>query len=334
MIRLVQLQEGERRCVALVEEPRLRLLGGTNTVYGLVQSALEKKKPLVDVIADAALSQYLEYDAIYRQLSSWRIVAPIDHPSEPSRCLISGSDLTHLGTARNRQSRPPRSPDEELTDSRKIVRWGIDQGRPPSGAIGAAPEWFFKGTGNSLRGHGAPLEVPPYAENGSEEGEIAGIYVIDSSGRPCRVGLAIGNDFSDHRLERQNSLYLAGSKIRPCSLGPEIVIDADFSNVPGEVTLERGGIPFWSKAICTGEAEMCHSLANLEHHHFKFEIHRRPGDVHVHYFGAHSHSFDDGIPLTHGDVMTISFESFGRPLRNPLHIAAPATTPVSVRSLA
>jgi len=40
--------------------------------------------------------------------------------------------------------------------------------------------------------------------------------------------------------------------------------------------------------IATGEAAMCHSLANIEHHHFKFDAHRRPGDVHAHYFGAHS----------------------------------------------
>jgi hypothetical protein len=63
---------------------------------------------------------------------------------------------------------------------------------------------------------------------------------------------------------------------------------------------------------------MCHSLANIEHHHFKFETHRRPGDVHVHYYGAHSLSFGDGIRLEGGDVMAVSFPGFGRDLRNPL----------------
>ena len=223
---------------------------------------------------------------------------------------------------------------EELTDSMKMFRWGLEGGHPLPGAIGDAPEWFFKGTGDILRGHGVPLEVPSYAEDGGEEGEIAGVYLIDSEGHPCRVGLAIGNEFSDHRFEKRNYLNLAGSKVRHCSLGPELVVDANFSKVPGEVTIERAGKPFWSKAICTGETEMCHSLANIEHHHFKFETHRRPGDVHVHFFGAHSLSFGDGIQLVEGDVMAIRFENFGRPLRNPLRVAPTANTLISVRSLA
>jgi hypothetical protein len=78
---------------------------------------------------------------------------------------------------------------------------------------------------------------------------------------------------------------------------------------------------------------MSHSLANLEHHHFKFDAHRRPGDVHIHYFGAHSLSFGAGIELAEGDVMEISFATFGRPLRNPLRVATRQNQPVVVRSL-
>ena len=66
---------------------------------------------------------------------------------------------------------------------------------------------------------------------------------------------------------------------------------------------------------------MCHSLRNIEHHHFKFETHRRPGDVHVHFFGANCLSFGDGVQLADGDVMAISFAGFGRALRNPLRVA-------------
>ncbi len=42
------------------------------------------------------------------------------------------------------------------------------------GYIGTPPEWFYKGTGTILRAHGEPLDVPAYAEDGGEEGEIAG----------------------------------------------------------------------------------------------------------------------------------------------------------------
>jgi hypothetical protein len=66
---------------------------------------------------------------------------------------------------------------------------------------------------------------------------------------------------------------------------------------------------------------MCHTLANLEHHHFKHDCHRRPGDVHVHFFGADALSFGDGVTLRDGDVMVVQFDGFGRALRNPLRVA-------------
>ena len=78
---------------------------------------------------------------------------------------------------------------------------------------------------------------------------------------------------------------------------------------------------------------MCHSLRNIEHHHFKFEAHRRPGDVHVHFFGASVLSFGDGIELADGDVMEIRFEGFGRALRNPVTLSGSADSPVTVQPL-
>jgi hypothetical protein len=132
--------------------------------------------------------------------------------------------------------------------------------------------------------------------------------------------MAQGNEFSDHRFEKKNYLNLAGSKLRTCSIGPELVIDPDFRTVPGTVTITRSGREFWSQSIASGEEEMSHSLRNLEHHHFKFELHRRPGDVHIHFLGAHSLSFGQGIELKDGDLMEIHFEGFGRPLRNSVQV--------------
>jgi len=139
-------------------------------------------------------------------------------------------------------------------------------------------------------------------------------------GTPYRIGLCAGNEFSDHRFARRNYLNLAGSKLRQCSIGPELVVGADFRSVTGEVSIERDGVTVWKKQIETGEENMSHSLANLEHHHFKFEGHRIPGIVHVHFFGAHSLSFGEGIELKDGDWMQVKFEGFGRALRNPVHI--------------
>jgi hypothetical protein len=207
---------------------------------------------------------------------------------------------------------------EDLTDSMKMFRWGIQGGRPVAGEIGASPEWFYKGSGSILRGHGEALNVPAFAEDGGEEAEVACIYVIGPDGGPRRIGMAAGNEFSDHQFEKKNYLNLAGSKLRNCALGPELVIDAEFESVPGEVIIERNGKVLWSKPIRTGEAEMCHSLQNIEHHHFKFEQHRRPGDVHVHFLGADCLSFGESITLADGDVTKIRFDGFGRALRNTI----------------
>ncbi|HAO81081.1 MAG TPA: GguC protein, partial [Verrucomicrobia subdivision 3 bacterium] len=256
-----------------------------------------------------------------------------DHPDEPARCLVSGTGLTHLGSAKNRQMMH-EAKESELTDSMKMYRWGVEGGQPAPSKIGIAPEWFYKGCGTILRAHHEPLDVPAYAKDGGEEGEIAGVYFIGADGQPRRIGMAIGNEFSDHKFEKDNYLNLAGSKLRNCSLGPELVIDPQFESVPGRVTIERAGREFWSKGIATGETEMCHSLRNIEQHHFKFETHRRPGDVHVHYFGACALSFGDGVQLADGDVMEILFAGFGRPLRNPLRVARREATLVAVKSLA
>jgi hypothetical protein len=222
----------------------------------------------------------------------------------------------------------------EMNDSMKMFKWGVEGGKPSPGKTGVAPEWFYKGCSTVLRAHNQPLDVPLYAEDGGEEAEIAGVYFIDPTGQPRRIGMTIGNEFSDHKFEKKNYLNLAGSKLRNCSLGPELVIDPEFQSVTGIVKVERAGNILWSKEILTGEKEMCHSLANIEHHHFKFDSHRRPGDAHVHYFGACALSFGDGVQLTDGDLMEISFTGFGRALRNPLRVATGQDTVIKAEPLA
>jgi hypothetical protein len=318
-MRLIQLQNARTRRVAIVDEPKLRLLRGVASVYELVHRAIEGNASLIASARALASDESLDYDAIHAMQSDWHLLPPIDHPAEPARCLVSGTGLTHLGSAKDRQAMHAAVTANE-TDSMRMFRWGVEGGRPEAGKIGVAPEWFYKGTGTILRAHGESLDVPSHAEDGGEEAEVAGLYIIDTKGQPRRVGLAAGNEFSDHRFEKRNYLNLAGSKLRTCALGPELVIDPSFDSVAGDVTIERAGKSIWSKPIRTGEAEMCHSLANIEHHHFKFDAHRRPGDVHVHFFGAHSLSFGDGVELIDGDVMVVRFDGFGRALRNPLRV--------------
>jgi hypothetical protein len=197
--------------------------------------------------------------------------------------------------------------------------------------VGVQPEWFYKGNGDSVVACGRPLEVPAFALDGGEEPEVCGVYVIGPEGEPFRVGFTLGNEFSDHVMERQNYLYLAHSKLRTCSFGPELLVGSLPAHVAGTSRIRRGGQAIWSKPFLSGEANMTHTIANLEAHHFKYRQFRRPGDVHVHFFGTATLSFADGIAAQPGDVFEIEAPAFGLPLANPLRRAAAAS--VSVRAL-
>jgi len=325
--RLVQLVDSEsQRLLCLVEEPLLRVLQGYSSVCELALAALAAGETLSGFARAHVGGVSVPYDAVGGDHEGRRLrfLPAIDHPSEPARCLISGTGLTHRRGVEARNAM--HAADAAITDSLRMYDLGVAGGRPEPGALGVSPEWFYKGNGLILRGGGEPLVVPAHAEDGGEEPEIAGVYVIDDAGVPRRLGMAMGNEFSDHELERRNYLYLASSKLRTCALGPELVLDPDFTDVHGDVVLERDGAVLWSSALRTGDASMCHSLSNIEHHHFKHELHRRPGDVHVHFFGADALSFSEGVELRDGDVMSVEFAGFGRPLRNPLVIERPPET--------
>jgi hypothetical protein len=329
MLRLVQLCHPiHGRRIALVDEPQLRLISHFTSVYDAALAAIRGGQWLEQLLACQRTEQSLAYDDVYDGRGEWSLLSPFDHPGESTRCFVTGTGLTHKASAENRQSMHGSS--EIETDSMKMYRIGLEGGRPQPGCIGAPPEWFYKGTGCILRAHGQPLDVPEHGEDGGEESEIAGCYVVADDGRPFRVGLAQGNEFSDHVMEAQNYLYLAQSKLRSCALGPEIVVGGEFGDVPGEASLQRAGQTFWRAPLASGEKWMCHSLSNLEHHHFKHAEHRRPGDAHIHFFGADMFSFKDRIRLEDGDEMIIAFEGFGRPLRNPIRMSRAASSPIAV----
>jgi hypothetical protein len=311
-MRLVQyLEDALRRRVALVDGDRLVPIAGFDSIYRLAFGAIDNNRPLREVVERSLSRDSIPYT------DEVMFLPVFDHPQERARCLVSGTGLTHLQSAQARNSMHTGA--QTVTDSMRMYEWGVKGGRPAPGKIGAQPEWFYKGNGYILRAHNESLLVPPYAEDGGDEGEVAGCYVIDWSGVPRRVGLAVGNEFSDHVMERKNYLYLAPSKLRQCSIGPELVVEAEFQNIKGLARVERASQEIWRKELATGEDNMCHSLANMEHHHFKYSAHRQPGDAHVHFFGAGAFSFGQ-VTLQDGDVMEVAFEGFGRPLRNELRI--------------
>jgi hypothetical protein len=184
-----------------------------------------------------------------------------------------------------------------------------------------------------LKAHGQSLEIPAFGNDGGEEPEVAGIYIIDKKGQPWRIGFSTANEFSDHVMEKKNYLYLAPSKLRNCSIGPELVIDEMFTDLTGTVKIRRNDSVVWSADIHTGQQHMAHSLENLEYHHFKYPAHQIPLQAHVHFFGADAFSFGSQVVLQDGDVMEIFWAGMGRALQNTLKIADRKEKMVAIKSL-
>jgi hypothetical protein len=220
---------------------------------------------------------------------------------------------------------------EQLTDSMRMFLMGVEGGKPTEGVVGAQPEWFYKGDGSHVVGPGAPLTSPAFAQDGGEEPEIAGVYIIGADGTPHRLGFCLANEFSDHIVERGNYLWLAHSKLRQAALGPELLTGELPADVRGASRILRGNEIVWEKPFLSGEANMSHTIANLEHHHFKYDIFRRPGDVHVHFFGTATLSFSEGFQTKLGDIFEIGAAPFLYPVRNSL--AQAQVRDVTVRSL-
>jgi len=306
------------------------VLRGMPSSYALAMEAATSGRPVAAVVAERGLGEAVDLPSL---LAEGRVTLPITHP-DPAHMHLTGTGLTHLGSASARDAMHAKlSGGEALTDSMKMFRMGLEGGRPAAGAVGVQPEWFYKGNGTTAVGPEQPLTMPGFAEDGGEEPELAGIYVIAQDGRPCRLGWALANEFSDHVTERVNYLWLAHSKLREASFGPEILVGELPSDVRGTSRIRRGGAVVWEAPFLSGEANMSHTMANLEHHHFKYELFRRPGDVHVHMFGTATLSFASGFKTEAGDVFEIEAAPFGLPLRNPLAQAPAEAGALAVTAL-
>ena len=319
-MRLMQVRKGRggRRVVA-TDEGGSWFVEGFATVYDLALAAIAKRTTIEAVVRKAKRGGNANPTAL---LAAGQVVAPIEH-SDPAHVIVTGTGLTHLGSAATRDAmhqKVAEAAEETLTDSMRMFRMGLEGGKPKRGKAGVQPEWFYKGDGSFVAGPGAPLVSPGFAEDAGEEPEVAGIYIVAKDGTPFRVGFALLNEFSDHVTERQNYLWLAHSKLRPCSFGPEILLGELPDDVRGTSRIRRGKTVIFEQPFLTGEANMSHSIANLEAHHFKYPWFRRPGDVHIHSFGTATLSFAAGIKTKRGDVFEIEAAPFGLPLTNPLEV--------------
>lgn len=317
-MRLIQfINASAQRHVGLVEADRIQVLDRVSSTYELFWEALNASESVAETTNQLRLPQYEDYQEL---LAENRVLLPLDHP-DPYHTWITGTGLTHLGsaTARNTMHAQLQSTTEAAqTDTMRLFRLGVENGKMKGTTPASQPEWFYKGNGLAAVPPGHSLPSPTFALDGGEEPEIVGLYIIDQQGTPHRIGFALANEFSDHQMERQNYLYLAHSKLRACSYGPELLLGELPRHVAGTSRILREGKVAWEREFLSGEANMSHNLANLEHHHFKYDLFRQPGDVHVHFFGTAVLSFTDGFQAQPGDVFEIQVPAFGAPLRNPL----------------
>jgi hypothetical protein len=318
-MRLAQFQgtNGERAISADTGGGHRRV-AGWSTAYDLASEAIASGRGLAAMIAEHLTPEPVDLAALEE---AGRLLPPLDHPSDPAHMLVTGTGLSHLGSAEGRDKmHRDLAEAATLTDSMRMFKLGLEGGKPGPGREGVQPEWFYKGDGGIVAAPGRPLESPSFALDGGEEPEIVGLYLIGPDGQPWRVGFALGNEFSDHVTEKQNYLYLAHSKLRACSIGPELLVGELPEDLRGTSRIRRDGGVVWERPFLSGEANMCHSIENLERHHFKYPPFRRPGDVHAHFFGTSTLSFSDGFKTRPGDVFEIEMAAFGRPLRNALTV--------------
>ena len=319
--------DGQRR-VILAEGDAATFLSGVATTRELALIAIAECASLLDTARRHADGARVDPAA---ELAAGRLLPAIDHP-DTARLVLAGTGLTHLGSAAGRDAMHKAAASAERpTDSMRMFLEGVEGGKPATGITGQQPEWFYKGDGQSLVGPERPLASPAFAQDGGEEPELAGIYLIGEDGTPWRLGVALANEFSDHVTERHNYLWLAHSKLRQAALGAELLLGEPPADIRGTSRIVRDGATLWEKPFLTGEDNMSHHLANLEAHHFKYPGFRRAGDIHVHFFGTATLSFADHVATRAGDVFEIAAAPFALPLRNPLTIADAAS--VSVRAL-
>ena len=330
-LRLLQLTlpDGARAVARLDEDRSAQLVTGVSSTYDLALRAIARGVSLEQAVDDARLGEVVD---VFAALAQGRVLPPLDHPHDTAHLIVTGTGLTHLGSAEGRDKMHRTLENAaNLTDSMKMFKLGLEAGKPASGAEGSQPEWFYKGDGSTLTAPEAPFASPAFAQDGGEEPEMVGHYVIGPDGTPFRLGFALGNEFSDHVTERFNYLWLAHSKLRACSYGPELRAGALPASVQGRSRIRRGNELVWDKPFLSGEENMSHGIANLEAHHFKYGQFRRPGDVHVHFFGTATLSFSEGVKTQDGDVFELEADAFLLPLRNTLATADRES--VTVRTL-
>lgn len=143
-MRLIQFEtpDGQRQ-VGLIDGVQVQTVRDTRTTRELALAAIRAKRSLQQEIDRRGTEPGPDYAQLLRER---KVLPPLDH-EDPAHCLISGTGLTHLGSAsaRDKMHQHDGAVEAGMTDTMRIFKWGIEGGKPPAGQPGAQPEWFYKG---------------------------------------------------------------------------------------------------------------------------------------------------------------------------------------------
>jgi len=155
-VRLAQfIDENDRRALAVTARGESRLVKGARTALDLARQAIAEGVPLRKLVADRGVGKPVD---LARALKERRVLAPIDH-KDPAHVVVTGTGLTHLGSAEGRDKMHKDLADpSKLTDSMRMFKLGLEGGKPGRNETGAQPEWFYKGDGSTLA---APRAICP-----------------------------------------------------------------------------------------------------------------------------------------------------------------------------
>ena len=137
-LRLVQLDDaaGDRLLAAMTDDGTAHRVRGHDTTYDLARAAIAAGSTLAEAVEAAGLGEAVDVRAA---LAEGRVRAPVDHP-DPAHLLVTGTGLTHLGSAEGRDKMHRDLKDAAaLTDSMKMFRLGLERQagtRPDRGPAG------------------------------------------------------------------------------------------------------------------------------------------------------------------------------------------------------
>lgn len=279
----------DRRYIGLLEtdnDSQIHLIE-TEYLYELILFCLNNRIPFIDYLKTRAKKKW-PFKALTHSV---RFHVPLN-PNNPLLSFVSGVGLTHRRRLHAKK--------------KKIYQ----------------PEWFYKGNGTILKSTNTVLEIPDFSRSASEEAELVMIYVVDNKQVPHCIGYALGNEFSDPKLAKENHLYFSQAKLRNCAVGPELIVGAPPANVSLTITIHRQNKILWQDKTDTGTKNMFFSIEQIENLLFRHQQFLHPGMVHYLFLGADKTSYSSDIPLQAGDSVSISSELFTFNLVSPIVTAS------------